>query len=108
MSLKPLRWRPAAERDAATLATHYAAEGGARLELQFIAALAAAFELIREHPGCGSTRHAALFPELPVPLRFHPLRRFDRIVVYYMDQPTHVEVIRIWHTARGLDVIMQS
>lgn len=108
MSLRPILWRPAAEHDAADIAAYYAAEGGLALELGFIDALAAAFEVIARHPASGSTRHAGLFPELPVPLRFHPLRRFERILVYYMDVSTHVEVIRVWDASRGLDALLDD
>ncbi|HZX69896.1 MAG TPA: type II toxin-antitoxin system RelE/ParE family toxin [Rhodanobacter sp.] len=101
-------WRPAAEKDAVDIAAYYAAEGGPALELKFIDALAATFDLIARQPVSGSTRHAALFPELPAPLRFHPLRHFERILVYYMAMPAHVEVIRLWDAARGLDALLDG
>ena len=41
-----------------------------------------------------------------LPLRFHRLQRFDRYLVYYFDRPNHVEVLRIWDSARGLDALM--
>ena len=63
---------------------------------------------VARHPASGSTRHAALFPELPVPLRFHPLRHFERVLVYYRDLPAHGEVIRVWDAARGLDALLDD
>ena len=108
MSLRPVVWRPAAERDAGDIAAYYAVEGGLALELKFIDALAAAFELIARHPASGSTRHALLFPELPAPLRFHPLRHFERVLVYYMDMPAHLEVVRVWDAARGLEALLDA
>lgn len=108
MSLQPLLWRPDAEHDATDLAAYYAEAGGVALEVGFLEVLEAALELIASHPASGSTRHAWLFPELPVPLRFHSLRRFQRILVYYMALPDRVEVVRIWDAARGLDALLDD
>lgn len=98
--MKELRWRPAAVRDADAAARWYAAQGGQALELDFIDALQAAMDRIAAHPASGSTRHAMWFPELPEPLRFVVLDRFDRYLVYYLDLPDHVDVIRVWDAAR--------
>lgn len=106
--MKPLRWRPLAREDASTLADWYALQGGFTLETAFIEALEAATQIIASHPGSGSTRHAALFPGLPAPLRFMPLRRFDRILVYYLEHPEYVEVIRVWDAARDIPPGMES
>lgn len=100
--MKPARWRPAARRDADEAAAWYAGQGGTTLALAFIEALEDTIDRIRRHPGAGSQRHASVVPGLPAPLRFTPLDRFDRYLVYYLDLPTHVEVIRIWDAARGL------
>lgn len=108
MTALPLVWRPVAARDAANIASYYAKAGGAALEIGFLDELEAAFELIASHPDSGSARHAGLFPELPVPLRLHPLRRFERILVYYIAMPDRVEIIRIWDAARGLNALLES
>lgn len=107
MTRQPLAWRPAAERDAEDIAAWYAKAGGVTLELGFLEELEAAFELIATHPDSGSARHAGLFPELPAPLRFHPLRRLERILVYYIALSDRVEIIRIWDAARGLDALYE-
>lgn len=65
-------------------------------------------ELLAAHPQIGSTRHAEFCPDLPHPLRFHPLKDFPRILVYYMDCPDAVEVLRIWDAARGLEALMEG
>lgn len=98
--MKPLRWRPAAVRDADAAARWYGAQGGVTLELDFIDALHATTELIAQHPASGSTRHAMWIPETPVPLRFMPLPRFDRYLVYYLDLPDHVDILRVWDASR--------
>lgn len=103
-----LVWRPAAQRDATEIAAYYAKQGGASLELGFLGELEAVLELVVAHPGAGSKRHAGLFPELPAPLRFHPLRHFERILVYYMALPKRVEIIRIWDAARGLQALLED
>lgn len=90
------------------LAAWYAKAGGVALEVGFLDVLEAALELIASHPDSGSTRHAYLFPELPVPLRFHPLRRFERILIYYMAMPESVEIIRIRDAARGLGALLED
>ena len=43
---------------------------------------------------------------LPAPLRYFRVRDFEHYLIYYIDLPTHVEVIRVWSTARGLDALM--
>lgn len=103
-----LTWRRAAERDAAALARYYVDRGGTSLEVAFLDELEAAFNLIVAYPESGSTRHADLFPELPAPLRFHPLRRFERILVYYVMAPDHVEIIRVWNATRGLEALLDD
>lgn len=108
MKPRPLHWRQSALDDIETLATYYTGEGGAALGLKFVAALEAATALIAEFPDSGSRRHAYLFPDLPMPLRFHPLQRFDRVLVYYLALPRHVEIVRVWNAARGLEALLED
>lgn len=98
--MKPLHWRPLALEDVEHAADRYGDRGGSPLALSFIEALEAATDLIARHPGSGSTRHAALFQDLPAPLRFVPLRTFDRYLVYSLDLPDYVDIIRVWDAAR--------
>ena len=74
--------------------------------VRFLDSAEAAFRLLGEHPAIGSTRHAEFCPELPDPLRFHPLEGFPRVLVYYIDRTDAVEIIRVWDAARGLDALM--
>ena len=106
--MKPLRLKEQARIDADEAATWYAARGGQPLELGFIDALQAAYDLIQEYPGIGSTRHAEYANDLPVALRFLPLKRFEHHLVYYIELSEHIEVIRVWHSARGLEALMES
>ena len=62
--------------------------------------------MLGAHPGMGSMRHAEICPELPAPLRFHPLAEFPRILVYYVERADSVEIVRIWDAARGLEALL--
>lgn len=104
--MKPVEWRPQARRDATEAAWWYAREGGLPLGEAFLDAVDATLDCIAGQPATGSLRHAHCAPGLPSPLRFLPLRRFDRYLVYYLDLPEHVEVVRIWHASRGLQALM--
>lgn len=104
--VKPVEWRPQARRDAAETAYWYARQGGLPLGEAFLAEVDAVLESIARHPAIGALRHAEQAPDLPSPLRFLPLKRFEQHLVYYIDLPEHVEVIRVWHAARGLQALM--
>lgn len=73
---------------------------------KFLDAVQAAYELLGAHPASGSRRHARYCPKLPYPLRFFPLGDFPRILIYYIQRPSAVEVIRVWDAARGLEALM--
>jgi toxin ParE1/3/4 len=105
---KPIRQRPQAAADIAAIADYLLAQQAPRAALDFIDAAEAAYALLSAHPAIGSSRHAYLLPELAVPLRFHPIKQFERILVYYVDLPDAVEVIRVWDAARGLEALTQE
>ena len=106
--MKPLRLREQAKSDADEAAAWYAKQGGLELELAFVDALEAAYGLICRHPRIGSTRHAEHAADLPSPLRFLPLKRFEHHLIYYIELPQHVEIIRVWHASRGLELLMDD
>lgn len=103
--MKSVKWRAQARGDASEAADWYGTNGNKAIELAFVAAVEAAQALIAAHPAVGSIRHADVISNLPAPLRFVCLERFERYLIYYLDLPTHVEVLRIWNTARGLDAL---
>jgi toxin ParE1/3/4 len=103
--MKPVKWRAQARGDTSEAADWYGTNGDKAIELAFVAAVEAAQALIAAHPAVGSIRHADVISNLPAPLRFVRLERFERYLIYYLDLPTHVEVLRIWNTARGLDAL---
>lgn len=104
--MKRVRWRQQARDDAREAAAWYGTHSGLAIELAFIAAVEAAASRIAAHAALGSTRHAVLFPDLAAPLRFVTLERFERYLLHYLDLPSHVEVLRLWNSARGLDALM--
>nr|NYT98837.1 type II toxin-antitoxin system RelE/ParE family toxin [Stenotrophomonas sp. SbOxS2] len=106
--MKPLHWSPAAVRDLDQAASWYGDQGGEALEIGFIDAVESVVKLIEAHPGAGSALHADLLPSLSAPLRFHPVRRFDGYLVYYVELPAHISIVRIWNAARGMGAFFED
>ncbi|MCI0749425.1 MAG: type II toxin-antitoxin system RelE/ParE family toxin [Nevskiales bacterium] len=102
---KPVVQRPRADRDIDDVFAHLR-KGSPTAARKFLDSVVTAYRMLSEHPASGSTRHAPSCPELPYPLRFHPLNDFPRILIYYMDRPDAVEIIRIWDAARGLEALL--
>jgi len=106
--VKAIEWRPRAEADAADAALWFARQGGTALGVRFLAELEVTLQRIALFPASGSTRHADLVAQLPGPLRFMPVSSFDRYLIYYVDLPACVHVMRVWCVDRGLDHLMQD
>jgi toxin ParE1/3/4 len=98
---KPIVVRPRADRDIDDIFA-FLRRGSPDAAERFLDAIETVRRLLCENPGIGSARHAEICPELPCPLRFYPLADFPRILVYYMERPDALEVVRIWDAARGL------
>ncbi|HCT28962.1 MAG TPA: plasmid stabilization protein [Stenotrophomonas sp.] len=106
--MKAIEWRPRAEADAADAALWFARQGGLALGQRFLEELGATLQRIALFPASGSTRHADLAAQLPAPLRFMLVPAFERYLVYYLDLPDRVDVMRVWWVDRGLDALMQD
>ena len=107
--MKPVEWRDQARRDASESAWWYAGQGGLPLGERFLTQVHATLSLIARHPAAGSMRHAGLIPDLPVALRFLPVAGFERRhLVYYLDLPARIDVVRIWNCDRGLHALMDG
>lgn len=106
--MKRIEWRVQARRDAADTAFWYAEQNGMALGVRFLTQVEATLEHLRQFPGTGSTRHDGIVPDLPEPLRFFPVTGFERYLVYYLDRPDRVDVIRIWHASRGLEALLEN
>lgn len=99
--------RPKADEDIDAIVSYLARESPAAARA-FLDAIERSYDTLAEQPGIGSTRHAQYVPELPLPLRFHPITRFPRILIYYLDRPEAVEVLRVWDAARGLEALVEG
>lgn len=106
--MKAIEWRPRAEADAADAALWSARQGGLALGRRFLAELEATLQRIAVFPSSGSIRHADLAAQLSVPLRFMLVPGFERYLVYYLDLPDRVDIMRVWCVDRGLDALMQD
>jgi toxin ParE1/3/4 len=104
--VKLVEWTPRARQDASDAADWYARQGGLVLADGFLDELEAAVQRIASFPEAGSTLHAHLFPELTGRLRFFRVQRFERYLVYYIDHPERLAVVRIWDASRGLQALM--
>ena len=104
---KPVRPRAVADADTDAIWVWLQAKSPPAAD-KFLDAISNAFTLLGDHPAIGSTRHADLLPDLPYPLRFHPVQDIPRILIYYMDRPDFVEIIRVWDAARGLQELIDT
>jgi len=97
--VKPVTPRSAAETDINTAFDYYWAQGRHALAERFLDAYDAALLHVARHPGTGSPRHAAICNSPG--LRFWALQRFP-FVVFYIEQPEHIAVLRVLHQAADL------
>ena len=83
----------------------YLGENAAQAALGFIDALNDAYIHIGRHPGTGSPRYAH---ELDLPgLRTWQLTRYPHWV-FYLEQPTHIDVWRVLHGQRDIAAWMRE
>lgn len=108
MRLKRVEWSHQAQRDTAEGADWYAAEGGLTLADRFLMQVHLTLQRVSQFPASGSTRNADYLQGLSAPLRFVPVRDFERYLLYYVDLHTHVQVLRVWNIARGLEALMEG
>jgi len=95
----PVILRALALQDVEEAIDSYLGEKAAKAALTFVDALEAALRHIGAHPATGSPRYAH---ELGLPgLRCWPLKRHP-LLVYYVEQPDHIDVWRVLHGMRDL------
>ena len=103
MKTKPVVPRELAKRDVDEAIEHYLSEDAAEAALGFIDALERAYTHISRHPSSGSPRYAH---ELNLPgLRSWPLTRYPYLL-FYVEQPDHVDVWRVLHSHRDIPAWM--
>jgi toxin ParE1/3/4 len=98
--------RPQAEADLTDQFVYYLAAGGAELAERFLTAVEAATQRLLETPGIGvkrSFRHPSLQG-----LRMHPVRGFERHLVFYHERDDGIEIVRVLHGARDIPSAMDE
>ncbi len=105
MKAKPVIPRAQANRDVDEALDYYLSEAVEAVALGFIDALERAYDHIGRHPATGSPRHAH---ELNLPgLRAWPLTRYPQLV-FYVEHPEHIDVLRVLHGQRDIPAWMQE
>jgi toxin ParE1/3/4 len=103
--MKPIIPRATARQDVDAAVDHYTDAAGVDVALRFVDALQQAFHAISLRPGTGSPRFGH---ELELPgLRSRMLKRFPYIV-FYVEQPDHIEVWRVLHAQRDISRWMEK
>lgn len=101
---KPVIPRELANQDVDDVIAYYLSEGAEQAALGFIDALEQAFSHIGRQPATGSPRYAH---ELNLPgLRVWPLTRYPYLV-FYIEQPGHLDVWRVLHDQLDIPAWMQ-
>ena len=98
--------RPQAEADLTDQFVYYLTTGGAELAERFLAAVEAAAERLLETPGIGVKR-SFHHPSLQG-LRMHPVRGFERHLVFYRERDDGIEIVRVLHGARDIPSVMDE
>lgn len=84
---------------------HYRAEAGSQTALDFVDALEAAINHLRQYPDGGSLRFAL---ELEIPeLRSWPLQKFPYLI-FYLAQDDRVDIWRVLHARRDIPAYLSS
>jgi len=103
--VKPVILRKLAEADVDAAMAYYIAEAGADTALAFIDALEQANQHISEDPAIYSPRWGT---ELNLPgLRSLRVTKFP-YVIFYMEQPDHIDVWRVLHAQRDIPAFLQG
>ena len=102
---KPVPIRPRADAEIDALADYIAADSPDAAE-RFLDAVQKAFDLIGGQPGIGSRRYA----HLPMweDLRLWPVPGFERHLIFYVERPGHVDVLRVLHGARDIPAALMD
>ncbi len=103
MARKPLIQLALADSDLRKALTDHARES-TDLAKRFLDQIEQTYELIRNHPQAGSQRYAE---QLNMPgLRCWPCHRFPWLI-FYLELPEHIHVLRILHKHRDIPAHLQ-
>ena len=99
MTVKRVVPRKQANSDVDGAIDHYARDVGPDVAIGFVEAIQAAYRVISEHPGIGSSRYAH---ELNLPgLRHRRLARFAWLI-FYVERAHHIDVWRVVDARRDI------
>lgn len=99
MKPKPVIARAQANHDIEAAIAYDVREAAGQAALGFIDALEDAYAHVARHPATGSLRYAH---ELNLPaLRCWPLTRYPYLI-FYVEQPDHIDVWRVLHGRRDI------
>ena len=105
MTGKPVVPREQANRDVDDGIAFYLHDGSRSAALGLIDAVEEAYALISRNPAVGSPRYAH---ELNLPgLRVWGLHRYP-FLVFYVEQPDHIDVWRVLHSQRDIPTWLQQ
>jgi toxin ParE1/3/4 len=96
--------RSSADRDLVTIFRRYAREAGIRVADRFFTEAEATFDRLASMPGLG-TRYEPDEP-LYADLRYFPITRFRKYLVFYRPLPDGIEVLHVLHGARDIAGIL--
>ena len=98
--------RPAAERDLDEQAQYLATQGSVERALRFYQAAEATFELLASRPWIGKVNQFR--SRFLTNVRTFPLKGFPKHLVFYLPIERGVEIIRVLHGARDLEILFQE
>ncbi len=99
-----VRRRDRARRDLIDIYRHLAREAGVRTASRFLAQAEATCERLAGMPSMG-TRYEAEDQALAA-IRFFPIRRFKKYLVFYLPTSRGIDVVRVLHGARDIHGIL--
>ncbi len=97
--MKPLFSRPQVARDLEEYYTRIAADNP-RAADDWYAAVQSAFRFIAQNPALGWRRRFR--SPLLRGVRSRSVRPFNHYLIFYLEHPAHVEILRVLHGARDL------
>ena len=97
--------RALAASDIGGAVDHYRDKAGSQTALDFVEALEAAINHLRDYPNSGSLRFAF---ELEIPdLRSWPLQKFPYLI-FYVHQDDRIDIWRVLHARRDIPAYLSS
>jgi toxin ParE1/3/4 len=101
---KAIRRRRAAGKDLVEIFRYLAHEGGLRVAERFLTQVEATFVRLAKMPGMGG-RYGYGHPAL-ADLRYFPVSRFPKYIVFYQPVAGGIRIIRVLHGARDIAGIL--